>query len=157
MKVKVSKVRKTSSSFPKVAVIYHNDCNEDEHFPYKNLRHTIGCCIESKYGEYTEENIKRFEHELNLSDGCLDNLSGNFLISLKDLMAICSHSFDFPNLYIPSEVLHLLDKNVCERVCFIMLIDRTIEQSKFDDYLSLIPEIARLLNMSVSNVKLLSK
>jgi len=34
-----------------------------------------------------------------------------------------------------------------------MLIDRTIEQSKSDDYLSLIPEIARLLNMSVSAVK----
>lgn len=34
-----------------------------------------------------------------------------------------------------------------------MLIDRTIEQSKSDDYLSLIPEIARLLNMSVSTVK----
>lgn len=34
-----------------------------------------------------------------------------------------------------------------------MLIDRTIEQAKFDDYLSLIPEIAKLLNMSVSAIK----
>lgn len=86
-------------------MLYRNDCDEDEHFPYKNLRHTIGCCIERRYGEYTEENIKRFEQELNLSEGCLDNLSGNFLISLKDLITICSYSFDFPNLYIPSEVL----------------------------------------------------
>lgn len=34
-----------------------------------------------------------------------------------------------------------------------MLIYRTIEQAKFDDYLSLIPEIAKLLNMSVSAIK----
>ena len=60
MKVKVLKVRKISSSFPKVAVLYRNDCDEDEHFPYKNLRHTIGCCIERRYGEnYSIENIKR--------------------------------------------------------------------------------------------------
>lgn len=106
MKVKVSKVKKISSSFPKIAVIYHNDCDEDEYFPYKNLRNTIGCCIERRYGEYTEENIKRFEQELNLSDGCLDNLSGVyglFLISLKDLVAIYDYCFSASD--IPSEVL----------------------------------------------------
>lgn len=105
MKVKVSKVRKknTENSLSQVTMLYHTACSsEDEHFPYKNLRHTIGCCIESRYGEYTDETKKQFENDLALSYGCLDSLSDRFLISLKDLVAICDSCL---HSYVPSEVL----------------------------------------------------
>lgn len=110
MKVKISRLKNTNYSFPKVTILYRDSCNEDEHFPYKNLRRTIGCCVENIYGEYSEENIKRFEQNLALSDGCLDNLSGCqglFNISIKDLMIICDYCFNryIPNRSIPSDVL----------------------------------------------------